>query len=209
MPIPETWYQFRNLILEWVLPEWIPMYWNSSSFEFESTSWLETQVEFFHGTLTVRWSLQSCNKELLQNVCTIWIHGCTWHCKQQSSSITIMQVQRTIRSYDPETQQRIGVVQKLLQKKLPFSIFLILIVESLNSLLEESWSRNVVCNCKSPVAHTTVAANYSLVGRTNTSSKSPVASFSSSYHPWTLNPSSLLLLLLLLPESQKRVAPSS
>jgi hypothetical protein len=49
-----------------------------------------------------------------------------------------MQVQRTIRSYDPETQQRIGVVQKLVQKKLPFSIFLILTVESLNSLLQES-----------------------------------------------------------------------
>jgi hypothetical protein len=26
------------------------MYWNPSSFEFESTSWLETQVEFFRGT---------------------------------------------------------------------------------------------------------------------------------------------------------------
>ncbi len=50
MPIPETWCQFRNLILEWVLPEWIPMYWNPSTFEFESTSWLETQVEFVHGT---------------------------------------------------------------------------------------------------------------------------------------------------------------
>lgn len=146
---------------------------------------LKPKLNFSMALLTVRWSLQSCDKELLQNVCTIWIHGCTWHCKQQISSIIIMQVQRTICSYDPETQQRIGVVRELLQKKLAFSIFLILTVESLNSLLQESWSSNVVCDCKSPLAHTRVAANYSLVGRTNSSSKSPVASFSSSssYHP--------------------------
>ncbi len=94
--------------------------------------------------LTVRWSLQSCNKQLLQNVWTIWIYECTWHCKQQISSIITMQVQRTIHYYDPETQQRIGIVQNLLQEKLPFSNFLNLTVESLNSLLQESWSSNVV-----------------------------------------------------------------